>query len=60
MEKMKREAKKKEEETKESMKERRNSPTLALLFTDWDFHWLKMELGSCSRNLPSETDKGAT
>lgn len=57
---MKREAKKREEETKESMKERRNSPTLALLFTDWDFHWLKMGLGSRSRNLPSETDKGAT
>lgn len=57
---MKREAKKREEKTKESMKERRNSPMLALLFTDWDFHWLKMGLVSLSRNLPSETDRGAT
>ena len=45
---------------KRAWKERRNSPTLALLFTDLDFHWLKMGLVSRSRNLPSETDKNAT
>lgn len=39
---------------------RRDEITLALLFTDLGFHWLKMGLVSRSRNLPSETDKGAT